>query len=55
MKTAKKDTKHKSAVAKVANSVSFSSTCLSEKKTVSKDRERHIKYVSAKALSSISA
>ncbi|WP_428242324.1 hypothetical protein [Gynuella sp.] len=55
MKAAKKDTKNKSAVTKVAISVSFSSDRLSGKKTVSKDRERYIKNVSAKALSAISA
>lgn len=55
MKTASKDVKNKSAVAKVARSVSFSSKSLSEKKTVSKDRERYVKNVSAEALSAISA
>lgn len=55
MKATKNDTKNKSAVAKVARSVSFSSERLSEKKSVSKDRERYIKSVSAKALSAIGA
>lgn len=55
MKSAKNDTKNKSTISKVANSVSFSSDRLSDKKTVSKDRERYIKSVSAKALTAISA
>lgn len=55
MKAANKDTKNKGVVAKVARSVSFSSERLSDKRQVSKDRERYIRNVSAKALTAIRA
>jgi hypothetical protein len=55
MKDFKKATNNKGIVAKIARSVSFSSERLSDKKQVSKDRERYIKKVSTKALLDISA
>lgn len=55
MKAAKKNAQNENALAKVARSVSFSSDRLSNKRTVSKDRERYIKRVSAQALSAVSA
>ncbi len=55
MKASKSDANKKSAISKVARSVSFSSDNLSSKKTVSKDRERYIRDVSAKALSAVCA
>lgn len=55
MKSAKIDTKNKSTISKIANSISFRSDRLSDKKTVSKDRARYIKSVTEKALIAISA
>lgn len=54
MKATLRDAKGGYIVAKVARSTSFSLERLSKDKTVSKGRERYIKDVSAKALSSIS-
>jgi len=55
MKAAKKELKNNSIVTKVTRSVSFSSDRLSNRKIVSKDRERYIKRLSTQALSAVSA
>ena len=55
MKTVCREAKNKITLTKIARSVSFSSKSLSEKKAVSKDRERYVKNISAEALSAISA
>lgn len=55
MKAAKRDTKGKNAVTKIAYSISFSSDRLEGKKNVSKERQRYVKQVSEEALSAINA
>ncbi|MEH6671361.1 hypothetical protein [Halopseudomonas sp.] len=55
MQATKKSSRNKGNAGKMASCVSFSNESLSGKKVISKERERYIVYVSAKALGTVSA